>query len=178
MGGCRGGFGGIDSTLLGRVAGEERTRGEGPFGEGVERVLRPAANRPSPAARRGSLPTLPRRVESVGLADWKGPFWRSPARARAQSRSDGTRNRHRQQPRSIRIGWATVDTHRQQPRSILIGWATNGRMFATVFRSTMSLAPLKHHRRLRACIDTHRGCSRIRRGLECCDRLRSRAPLR
>jgi hypothetical protein len=32
--------------------------------------LKRGANRPSPAARWGSLPTLPRRVESVGLADW------------------------------------------------------------------------------------------------------------
>ena len=72
LGGCRGGFGGIDSTLLGRVAGEERTRGEGLFEEWRVARLMPAANGPSPVARLGSLPTLPRRVEAVGVVRWKG----------------------------------------------------------------------------------------------------------
>jgi hypothetical protein len=165
-------------------------------------VLRPAANRPSPAARRGSFPTLPRRVESVGLADRRGVLTGSPrqlAGARCRPSRGGWsllgcrigKGRSGFHPLVFVLVLSRVATvlvivigssHGRSasvgPRSILIGWATNGRMFATVFRSTMSLAPLKHHRRLRACIDTHRGCSRIRRGLECCDRLRSRAPLR
>jgi hypothetical protein len=52
-----------NSTLLGRVAGEERTRGEGLFEEWRVASLMPAANGPSPVARLGSLPTLPRRVD-------------------------------------------------------------------------------------------------------------------